>query len=562
MAFHVFSFQHWCLLYTLWLPLPHWGVNAELDVRGNTWRPALAARRSGLARMPPALEATVDGNEECGRLRAAFTAWRDNRGGLASLRYSSARSGIVRVRRRKLDQELQSRGCVPFQEEEPGEAGAGPNSPSKAHGMRSQGPHPGRQSAVRTAPWPAMHEGPNPINSSGVDPDSANAAVPDAANAAGVGGEAHSREATGRKAMHVSRRGKSKPLTHRYTLGKNAKAVQVTGDETTEMDGEDEGIGGHDPAERGELAEDAGSGQQALLHEMRVPGRCYKSVSGRVATPSIMERVHSQRSLLKEMPDPAPKAIAKVSEALSQLPSCILATRSCAPPSFLSSIMREVPGTLAQGPPVQLIDLQPGSLGTCALVGSGDTILEKHFGGEIDAHDTVIRYNSPTSENYRRHVGSKTSFLIYKELYRSRGQEEASQLLDAASKPRAYILNQKQVLKHAPRLRFRGRPVLALGPDANKVDGIGAAVYTAYLEASGMSSHIGSKLRRATTGFKRALGIVASQLCSRIDMYGFSSGGGKYFARSSEPFSYHVLAAEHFAFRVLMAQQNVCVYGD
>eukprot|EP00854_Cymbomonas_tetramitiformis_P008256 gene8256-9809_t len=167
---------------------------------------------------------------------------------------------------------------------------------------------------------------------------------------------------------------------------------------------------------------------------------------------------------------------------------------SCAPPSFLSSIMREVPGTLAQGPPVQLIDLQPGSLG------SGDTILEKHFGGEIDAHDTVIRYNSPTSENYRRHVGSKTSFLIYKELYRSRGQEEASQLLDAASKPRAYILNQKQVLKHAPRLRFRGRPVLALGPDANKVDGIGAAVYTAYLEASGMSSHIGSKLRRATTG--------------------------------------------------------------
>jgi len=40
-------------------------------------------------------------------------------------------------------------------------------------------------------------------------------------------------------------------------------------------------------------------------------------------------------------------------------------------------------------------DLQPSAFGTCAVVAVGDTMLTSKRGAEIDAHDTVIRYNSP-----------------------------------------------------------------------------------------------------------------------------------------------------------------------
>jgi hypothetical protein len=40
--------------------------------------------------------------------------------------------------------------------------------------------------------------------------------------------------------------------------------------------------------------------------------------------------------------------------------------------------------------------VKQGGLGTCAVVATGDNLLQAPLrGGEIDAHDTVIRYNSP-----------------------------------------------------------------------------------------------------------------------------------------------------------------------
>ena len=44
------------------------------------------------------------------------------------------------------------------------------------------------------------------------------------------------------------------------------------------------------------------------------------------------------------------------------------------------------------------------------------------------------------------------------------------------------------------------------------------------------------------------------------------TGGPKYFAKTSFPFNFHMLPAEHFTYRVLQARLGtgypVCVYGD
>jgi len=49
-----------------------------------------------------------------------------------------------------------------------------------------------------------------------------------------------------------------------------------------------------------------------------------------------------------------------------------------------------------------------------------------------------------------------------------------------------------------------------------------------------------------------------------VDIYGFSSGGGKYFNRRASVKEAHVIRVEHFALRLLMAsgaKGKVCVYG-
>ena len=58
-------------------------------------------------------------------------------------------------------------------------------------------------------------------------------------------------------------------------------------------------------------------------------------------------------------------------------------------------------------------ELKAGSWGTCALVGSGANLLKQQYGNQIDAHDTVIRYNSPL-DGYTKHVGKKTHALFVK----------------------------------------------------------------------------------------------------------------------------------------------------
>jgi hypothetical protein len=73
-------------------------------------------------------------------------------------------------------------------------------------------------------------------------------------------------------------------------------------------------------------------------------------------------------------------------------------------------------------------------------------------------------------------VGSKTTVMFVKDLYVSRGQA-------GAPKPpglKFYLFNQKQTVKKAPALSFRGLNVLVLGPDQDLLWRLAHDIYEEY----------------------------------------------------------------------------------
>lgn len=59
--------------------------------------------------------------------------------------------------------------------------------------------------------------------------------------------------------------------------------------------------------------------------------------------------------------------------------------------------------------------------------------------------------------------------------------------------------------------------------------------------------------------------MAHSGACTRLDIYGFSSGGGKYFSRNYQVDDDHSINLEHFCHRLIMhtgMKGKVCVYGE
>jgi hypothetical protein len=64
-------------------------------------------------------------------------------------------------------------------------------------------------------------------------------------------------------------------------------------------------------------------------------------------------------------------------------------------------------------------------------------------------------------------------------------------------------------------------------------------------------------------GWARPLNVLASKLCTRVDIYGFSGDmGGKYFAKAMKVRPAHEMMFEHWTYRFLQSQGKLCVYGD
>lgn len=60
---------------------------------------------------------------------------------------------------------------------------------------------------------------------------------------------------------------------------------------------------------------------------------------------------------------------------------------------------------------VRTLDAPHAGLGSCALVFSSGSLLRHEYGEEIDAHDSVVRFNLAPVTGYERHVGKRTTVM-------------------------------------------------------------------------------------------------------------------------------------------------------
>jgi hypothetical protein len=106
-------------------------------------------------------------------------------------------------------------------------------------------------------------------------------------------------------------------------------------------------------------------------------------------------------------------------------------------------------------------------------------------------------------------------------------------------------------------LRYpRGKPLLIV----NKNGGYN----TMLRERAKWYTMAGAKAKNHPSGgFSRPLSLLASGLCTRVDIYGFSSrASGKYFQRSFKVLPTHLMKFEHWVYRFLQSKGRMCVYGE
>ena len=244
--------------------------------------------------------------------------------------------------------------------------------------------------------------------------------------------------------------------------------------------------------------------------------------------------------------------------------SCVYLTSSCADPEtgMGRGVMRKLgfnPNNAASGDLEKfnklrknLPNLTEGALGTCAIVANSDNLLKSTRGSEIDAHDTVFRHNTPT-RGFEKNVGKKTGVVIVKSNYKA-GGGGAGKAQGSGAKPSVAYMLLKNVDQLPKSLKVDGMPALLRAGGAHPIARLRRELYGLY-GASGRKHPSG--------GWARPLNVLASKLCTRVDLYGFSGDmGGKYFAKAVKVRPAHEMGFEHWTYRYLQSQGKLCVYGD
>jgi hypothetical protein len=142
---------------------------------------------------------------------------------------------------------------------------------------------------------------------------------------------------------------------------------------------------------------------------------------------------------------------------------------------------------------------------SCALVGSSPALLRDRQGGEIDAHDVVVRFKfAPSGGRYAAHVGNRTSVRVMSLCWAIPHARADGTLL----------------------VRMVQKAGLAEGDAAVNADLNIAVMEPSLLTAFGQSPHN----RSLSAGTQTA--ILALRLCSRVSLFGFDLAGrapGHYF---------------------------------
>ncbi|QDZ20200.1 hypothetical protein HOP50_03g27180 [Chloropicon primus] len=213
----------------------------------------------------------------------------------------------------------------------------------------------------------------------------------------------------------------------------------------------------------------------------------------------------------------------------------------------------------------KLEDFKKLRLGTCAVVGNADNVIKGKFGEEIDEHDFVIRYNVITKP-FQEAVGSRSDGLFDKMNYL--GTEFAPD-----TTPTTYNLFPKYIPNELNPAKLSGgkKPLLYGAPFLSQWRRDANQMIELYKEAKNIHVVIRAygkeKQQHASGGVTRVRAIIELLrlgVCDRVDMYGFSSGGGKYFIPRMKVSSAHPIRAENFVYRLWMAtgiHGHFCMYG-
>ena len=314
---------------------------------------------------------------------------------------------------------------------------------------------------------------------------------------------------------------------------------------------------GYDPANlRVEISDFSRKAIDRYMQDqtLTVPDYCETSVLG---TPAKPFRGNTKKGGVKAMSN-----VKKVLEMISTNMPCLVFRKEC---MLVPARDRNAKGELGtyhqryfnkewnQKPlaakAARVVDVSPGALGTCAIVGNADNVMKENFGPEIDGHDFIVRFNVRT-KGFESKVGSRADGIFDKDNYR-KGRSAGQQVPD-----KLWMFRKHWTANY--NLVDKGKPMIMYGEDVR--------VWRDYVKK--IFALAKAKNAKATGGMARLLAMAELArigACTRLDIYGFSSGGGKYFQRSAKVQGIHNANLEHYVRQWWMhskAKGPVCVYGN
>eukprot|EP00227_Mantoniella_beaufortii_P014970 CAMPEP_0197591376 /NCGR_PEP_ID=MMETSP1326-20131121/13040_1 /TAXON_ID=1155430 /ORGANISM="Genus nov. species nov., Strain RCC2288" /LENGTH=647 /DNA_ID=CAMNT_0043156789 /DNA_START=57 /DNA_END=2000 /DNA_ORIENTATION=+ len=285
-----------------------------------------------------------------------------------------------------------------------------------------------------------------------------------------------------------------------------------------------------------------------LSQALTPPMYCHRAVNGDKAEPTIGKMAKGL---------PAAKAAMKIAEIMAKERECWFVDKKCANdtrPHLLDGRGRRwVNKFMSKDQTLEEIwdnipELGLGELGTCALIGSADNMLKKNWGKQIDSHDFVVRFNS-VMKGFEKDIGTKTDGLWQKPSYQGS--------IGGSQKPRLYYMIPKDIPLGFE--KSNGARIVAYGPALPKWRADIKNIYDIYKKDKKITKGT------PTGGLARMISLMESGACSRVDIYGFSGGGGKYFKKSAVVKEEHIISVEHYIRRLMMSTGivgKVCVYGQ
>ena len=281
-----------------------------------------------------------------------------------------------------------------------------------------------------------------------------------------------------------------------------------------------------------------------LAADLTPPKFCHEAVNGEKAFPT-------NGKITKGAPSVA--AAAKIAEQLTDERECWFMDKTCvdalSPGNGKQWIRKYMSAeTTVTDILEDLPDFGKGQLGTCALIGSADNMLKKGWGTQIDAHDFVVRFNSKM-KGFEKDIGYKTDGLWQKDSYVG--------AIGGNQKPSKYYMIPKIIPKNF--VRKDGARVVGYSTALPSWRKAITEIYKIYKKDKKITKGT------PTGGLARMISLMESGACTRVDIYGFSGGGGKYFKKSAVVKDEHIISVEHYIRRLMMAtglRGKVCVYGQ